>query len=89
MRPGRISKVFEFHNANSQTLKQMFSSFYPESTSKEVSSFVKQIEPGSRKVSMAGIQEFFITNRKRTATEALSDLKPELYKKQELDSIFN
>jgi Cdc6-like AAA superfamily ATPase len=66
-RCGRVDRLFEFKNANSKQVTQMFLSFYPD-RKQEARNFSKTIQNIST-VPMATVQEFFIRNRKRKAEE--------------------
>ena len=49
-------------------------SFYPSDSDKDTNEFVSMLEPLIGKISMAKLQAFFVSNRKRTSAEALANL---------------
>lgn len=69
-RCGRVDRVFEFPTASKKVMKQMFANFYPSSSDNDQKTFAKKVSQVSS-VPIATLQEFFIRNRKRSATEAL------------------
>ena len=71
-RCGRIHRQFEFKDANSTIMENMFLSFYPEKVqnAKEFSTLLKK----TRDVPVAAIQEFFIKRRKCSSEEAVKDV---------------
>jgi len=67
-RCGRIHREFEFKDASPNVAEDLFLSYYPQAT-EAAKKFAKKIKDRPN-VPVASLQEFFLKNRKRTATEA-------------------
>ncbi|KAH9054478.1 hypothetical protein Ae201684P_018195 [Aphanomyces euteiches] len=74
IRNGRVDVHVPFEHTTEEQMEAMFLSFYPEE--KDGTAFASALVAalGERKMSMAALQHYFVTQRRKTATEAIANI---------------
>ena len=83
LRHGRVDLAAEFPAATAEQVGDMFQSFYPEARVEQCVQFSQKLKEKWGQLNLAGLQDFFIQNRERTATEALDQVEAWLKAQQE------
>ncbi len=76
IRNGRVDLHVEFKDATTEQFEGLFKQFYPRAAEELATDFAKAAEAklGERTVSMAALQSFFISMRKKSAEEAIGSV---------------